>query len=158
MLDHLVELIEKSPCCQATGHPRQKVQSTLCISHPGRVHKVPAVTPGLDGAPFPTGVLLLPLKQASISGHPVLPYGCILCSFKFNLFILLPFAFKKEKKKREFPVGPVVRTPSFHCQGPGSIPGPGTKIPQAAWRGQKQTQKSQMTLKGFNIFKMVKIS
>ena len=26
----------------------------------------------------------------------------------------------------------MVRTPHSHCQGPGSIPGRGTKIPQAA--------------------------
>ena len=26
----------------------------------------------------------------------------------------------------------------FHCQGPGSIPGQGTKIPEALWCGQKK--------------------
>ena len=29
----------------------------------------------------------------------------------------------------EFPGGPVVRTRLFHCWGPGSIPGQGTKMP-----------------------------
>ena len=29
---------------------------------------------------------------------------------------------------REFPDGPVVRTPCIHCHGPGSTPGRGTKI------------------------------
>ena len=29
----------------------------------------------------------------------------------------------------EFPGGPVVRTLCFHCRGPSSIPGWGTKIP-----------------------------
>ena len=38
-------------------------------------------------------------------------------------------------KAREFPGGPVVRTLRFHCWGPGSIPGWGTKILQA--RGLK---------------------
>ena len=38
----------------------------------------------------------------------------------------------------EFPGGPVVRTPSFHCQGPGFNPGQGTKIPQATWHSQKE--------------------
>ena len=33
---------------------------------------------------------------------------------------------------REFPGGPVVRTPRFHCRGHGSILGLGTKIPQTA--------------------------
>ena len=31
---------------------------------------------------------------------------------------------------KEFPGSPVVRTHGFHCQGPGSIPGQRTKIPQ----------------------------
>ena len=30
---------------------------------------------------------------------------------------------------QEFPGGPVVRTPLFHCKGVGLIPGWGTKIP-----------------------------
>ena len=42
--------------------------------------------------------------------------------------------FKKNKKAffGEFPGGPVVRSRAL-----GSIPGWGTKIPQAAWHGQK---------------------
>ena len=32
---------------------------------------------------------------------------------------------------KEFPGGPVVRTPPFHCQGVGFNPGWGTRIPQA---------------------------
>ena len=34
----------------------------------------------------------------------------------------------------------MVRAPRFHCRGLGSIPGRGTKIPQAAQRGQKEKQ------------------
>ena len=30
----------------------------------------------------------------------------------------------------------MVRIQHFHCWGPGSIPGPGTEILQAEWRGQ----------------------
>ena len=41
----------------------------------------------------------------------------------------------------EFPGGPVVRTRRFHCCGRGSIPGQGTKIPQATQHSQKQTSK-----------------
>ena len=38
----------------------------------------------------------------------------------------------------DFPGGLVVKTLCFHCRGgTGSIPGRGTKIPQAARRGQK---------------------
>ena len=43
----------------------------------------------------------------------------------------------KLKVSREFPGGPVDRIWRFHCRGPVSIPGQGTEIPQAAWRGQK---------------------
>ena len=42
---------------------------------------------------------------------------------------------------REFPGGPVVKTLSFHCQGPSSIPGQGTKILQATWCGQKKKKR-----------------
>ena len=39
---------------------------------------------------------------------------------------------------RDFPGGPVVRTLCSHCQGPGLIPGWGTKIPPAVLHGQKK--------------------
>ena len=39
---------------------------------------------------------------------------------------------------QEFPGGQVVRTQRFHRHGLGSVPGWGTKILQAVWRGQKQ--------------------
>ena len=35
----------------------------------------------------------------------------------------------------------MVRTPRFTAESPGSIPGRGTKIPQAAWCGQKKKKK-----------------
>ena len=38
----------------------------------------------------------------------------------------------------EFLGGVVVRILGFHCCGQGSIPGWGTKIPQAMWSGQKK--------------------
>ena len=45
--------------------------------------------------------------------------------------------------RREFPGGPVVRTQCFHCRGPGSIPGQGTKIPKAVLQGQKNKNKNK---------------
>ena len=36
-----------------------------------------------------------------------------------------------------FPGGPVVKTPCFHCRRLGFISG--TKIPHAAWHGQKKS-------------------
>ena len=85
MLDHVAEVIETSPRCQATGHVRQKVQSTLCTSHPGRAQQRPAAM-----------VLLATVNQASITGHPLLPYGCILGGSEVNLIIPLPSALKRK--------------------------------------------------------------
>ena len=49
---------------------------------------------------------------------------------------------KKKYLKREFPSGPVVRTPrAFTAVSPGSIPGWGTKIPQAVRYDQKKKKK-----------------
>ena len=39
------------------------------------------------------------------------------------------------------PGGPVVKTLHFHFRGTGSIPGWGTKILHAPWRGQKKKTK-----------------
>ena len=36
-----------------------------------------------------------------------------------------------EKKKRDFPGGPVVKNPPYNAGDTGSIPGQGTKIPHA---------------------------
>ena len=51
-----------------------------------------------------------------------------------------PLMSLKEKKVREFPGSPVVRTLRFHCCGLGSIPGQGTKIPQAVQCSQKKSK------------------
>ena len=42
----------------------------------------------------------------------------------------------------EFPGGLMVRILSFHCCDLGSVPGQGTKIPQAMQHGQKRKIKS----------------
>ena len=49
----------------------------------------------------------------------------------------------KIQQDREFPGGPVVRTRCFHCQGPGLVPGRGTKIPRAVRRSQKKKKIQQ---------------
>ena len=53
----------------------------------------------------------------------------------------------------------MVRTWHFHCHGPGSIPGQGTKIPQAAQHGQKKKKGSlkRMTFIFTSSTKCVKI-
>ena len=43
----------------------------------------------------------------------------------------------KDGQGRDFPHGPMVRTPHFHCWGPHLIPVQGMKILQAAQHGQK---------------------
>ena len=44
----------------------------------------------------------------------------------------------KSLRPRDFPGGPVVKTPHFHCRGVGSTPGRGAKIPHAARCCQKK--------------------
>ena len=52
-----------------------------------------------------------------------------------------------DDKVWDFPGGPVVNTLPFNAGGVGSIPGQGTKIPQATWHSQKQytTKQAQQT-------------
>ena len=52
---------------------------------------------------------------------------------------------------REFLGGPGIRTQHFCCQGPGSIPGQETNIPQTSWHGQNMKKKI------FNFKKLKKI-
>ena len=52
---------------------------------------------------------------------------------------------------REFPGHPVVRTQCFHCHGPGSIPGQGTKIMQAT-QPKKKKKKLYTDIYIYNIY------
>ena len=56
----------------------------------------------------------------------------------FTLVLVFTFSIVYKFSKREFPGGPVVKTWCFHYDGLGSIPGQGTKIPQAKWYSQKK--------------------
>ena len=49
----------------------------------------------------------------------------------------------KKSKRWEFPGNPVVRTWHLQCHGLDSIPGPGTKIPQAMGPKKKKHQKKR---------------
>ena len=62
---------------------------------------------------------------------------------------------QKRKAEGGFPGGPVVRTPHFHCRGPGSIPGQGTKILQAERRGKKKKKKSSRQPTANNHHKLI---
>ena len=49
-----------------------------------------------------------------------------------------------ETVSRDFPGGPVVKTPHYNAVGTGSIPGQGTKISQChSQKTNKQTKKNQ---------------
>ena len=71
-----------------------------------------------------------------------LKYLCFL-----NLFLTLSTHFQSnitnliKKTNAKFPGSPVVRTQCFHCWGPGSIPGWGTKIPEAVLHAAKKKKK-----------------
>ena len=54
-----------------------------------------------------------------------------------NLVNILFYTVYLKNNQREFPDGPVVRTPCFHYQGPGSTSGQGTKILQVTHHCQK---------------------
>ena len=54
---------------------------------------------------------------------------------------------KKKTNTQEFPGSPMARAQHFHCCGLGSIPGWGTKIPQAVQRDRKTKQKQMQTHK-----------
>ena len=48
---------------------------------------------------------------------------------------------------RDFPGGPVLETPCFHCRGHGSIPGQGTKVPHAARPKKDKNKNKKNTLR-----------
>ena len=55
-------------------------------------------------------------------------------------------------EKKEFPGSPEVKYEHFHCRGPGSIPGQGTKIPQNVQGGEKKKKTGQCRVRyGHNI-------
>ena len=43
-----------------------------------------------------------------------------------------------KRQQWDFPGGPVVKTPSFHCRGTGSFADQGSKLPQATWHSQNK--------------------
>ena len=59
------------------------------------------------------------------------------CSDRYTTLTIL-------KITGEFLGSPVVRTWHFHCQGLGSIPGQGTKIPQAMSQCQKKKKITEL--------------
>ena len=47
-----------------------------------------------------------------------------------------------KRKTRDFPGGPVVKTPYFHCRGYGFNNGQGIQILNAAWHSHKNLKKN----------------
>ena len=58
---------------------------------------------------------------------------------------------------RDFPGGPVVKTPCFQCRGPRLIPGGRTKIPHAALQGQTKHPSLQAITMIFLVIRIFKI-
>ena len=56
-----------------------------------------------------------------------------------------------EGRKRESPGGPLVRASAFTAEGPGSIPGPGTKTPEARQYGQKKKEKEYISFRPWEV-------
>ena len=81
-----------------------------------------------------------PKKLAIISKYQYMSNQCLNflnCLIKFLYYVHLIRSHIKSTHW-EFPGGPVVKTWCFHCHGPGSIAGGGTKILQAAQCSQKK--------------------
>ena len=81
----------------------------------------------------------------------ILELFLILKSLNFFLYLCLSYfnvyEFPQRRELRtstkKNSVSPLVRTQHFHRSGLGSVPGWGTKMPQASWRGQKEKKKSE---------------
>ena len=58
---------------------------------------------------------------------------------------------------RDFPGGPVGKTPCFQCRGPRLIPGGRTKIPYAALQGQTKRPSLQTITMIFLVITIFKI-
>ena len=55
------------------------------------------------------------------------------------------------KEIRDFPGGPVVKTPYFHCSGHGFVPGWETKILHATWHSHKKKKKRKKEIKNLSL-------
>ena len=128
------------PTC--TSCPLDADLHILCSLLPPGCHSHDPVCWNVLSAPPPVHIslLLVYLFRVATSGHLLQEAFLILNSgldathlyFSSNHSFFFFFFFLGE-----FPGDPVVRTQRSHCWGPGSIPGRGTKIPQAAWHGQE---------------------
>ena len=61
-----------------------------------------------------------------------------MCSLLYISYSFMKLWEKKKVRYREFPGGPIVRTPYSHFPGLDSIPAQETKIPQAPWHSQRK--------------------
>lgn len=53
---------------------------------------------------------------------------------------------------RNFPGGPVIKTPIFHCREYEFDPGWGVKIPEASWQKKKKHKTSNILTNSINFF------
>ena len=77
----------------------------------------------------------------------------IILSGKFTLDLKMPCT-------QDFPGGPVLRIPRFHCKSAGWIPGRGAKISHGLWpknQNIKNKNRSNIVTNSVKTFKMVHI-
>ena len=71
-----------------------------------------------------------------------------MCGPHKDLYENIHGGFIQNRQSTDLPGGPVVPTPCYHCQGPGSIPGRGIKIPQATRYSPKKRKKEKVLSRG----------
>lgn len=113
----------------SAAHPEQlqhqRIQSPSCNRH--RLFFCP-VLPPLKKAP--PSLKDCPSRRST---EFLLPSPQLLPKFGLGFCHL-----QSKSYNWEFPGSPVIKTLHFHCRGPGTIPGRGTKISKASRHGQKK--------------------
>ena len=98
-------------------------------------------------AEWPSGSGMRPaLLEGVGNGWGLEPLG--VHSHSHSATFLLPWTHRVDGRPRVISPGNSLAVQwlgrcTFTAEGPGSIPGRGTKIPQALWRGQKKKDKKE---------------
>ena len=69
------------------------------------------------------------------------PHTNTYTNAKLYMYKAIHYTLFVTEKGWEFPGSSVDRTQRFHCHGLGSIPGQGTKIPQAVWHSPPKKER-----------------
>ena len=79
---------------------------------------------------------MLALTHTQLTGHQG------TCSLPPMLLAQVPLRLHKDLLNEDSPGGPVVKTPPSNARDGGSIPGQGTKIPQATQLNQERKKEN----------------